>query len=203
MVDTVRYLSDASNSSEDKAHNVRALLSSAPSKVLDFGSGNGQFATALRKIYPETTIVMTDLPEQGPHNGLDYESVNADSTLRFEDNSFDVVVAMMVLHHVVDIETTCKEIFRVLRPGGKLVVREHDFSVNQDFSHHRTLRHIMDYLDVVHDSFNDEMPVIRYYSARTLALIFEGVGLDLKTLQLYPDHIQNPQHVYHSLYERF
>ncbi|MHB8512340.1 MAG: class I SAM-dependent methyltransferase [Actinomycetota bacterium] len=42
--------------------------------------------------------------------------------LPFDDESFDLVVGHAVLHHLPDVEGALKECFRVLRPGGRLVI---------------------------------------------------------------------------------
>lgn len=44
--------------------------------------------------------------------------------LPFEDASFDVVVAFGVLHHIPNVSRVLSEINRVLRPGGKIFIRE-------------------------------------------------------------------------------
>ena len=53
------------------------------------------------------------------HDELQQGSVLA---LPFPDDSFDMVFSHGVLHHVPDIEQAQHEIYRVLRPGGELVV---------------------------------------------------------------------------------
>jgi SAM-dependent methyltransferase len=54
-----------------------------------------------------------------PHEQLRQGSVLA---LPFADDSFDMVFSHGVLHHVPDIQQAQKEIHRVLRPGGELVI---------------------------------------------------------------------------------
>lgn len=44
--------------------------------------------------------------------------------LPFEDNTFDVVYAHQVLQHLADPVAALKEMFRTLRPGGLVAVRE-------------------------------------------------------------------------------
>jgi SAM-dependent methyltransferase len=54
-----------------------------------------------------------------PHRDLRQGSV---LDLPFADNSFDMVFSHGVLHHVPDVRQAQSEIYRVLRPGGELVV---------------------------------------------------------------------------------
>jgi SAM-dependent methyltransferase len=62
-----------------------------------------------------TRLVLRNLP---------YDAVTQGSVLAlpFADNSFDVVFSHGVLHHVPDIARAQREVARVLRPGGEVVV---------------------------------------------------------------------------------
>ena len=51
---------------------------------------------------------------------------DGDARLPYPDGHFCAVTALMVLHHVPDADASVREIVRVLRPGGMLVLREHD-----------------------------------------------------------------------------
>lgn len=42
--------------------------------------------------------------------------------LPFPDESFDLVLSRLAFHHFVDIDTPFREMRRVLRPGGQLVL---------------------------------------------------------------------------------
>src|SRR6266568_218686 len=53
--------------------------------------------------------------------------------LPFIDGSFDLVYARQALHHARDLDALCREIYRVLRPGGVLLAtREHVISKPED-----------------------------------------------------------------------
>jgi SAM-dependent methyltransferase len=63
----------------------------------------------------KTRLVLRELP---------YQQVKQGSVLDipYADNSFDVLFSHGVLHHVPDILTAQREIHRVLRPGGELII---------------------------------------------------------------------------------
>lgn len=69
------------------------------------------------------------------------EVVVADSTaLPFENNEFDCVFATDVIEHIENDEAALKELARVLRPGGKLIITVPAFmslwGLQDDLSHH-------------------------------------------------------------------
>ena len=59
--------------------------------------------------------------------GLSYETIKQGSALEIPhpDNHFDIVFSYGVLHHIPDIRTAAKEISRVLKPNGKLIIMVH------------------------------------------------------------------------------
>ena len=95
------------------------------SRVLDLGCGLGEAAVHFARRGAAVTAV--DLsPEMlsvtrrlATVHGCEVETVEvtADSLKELDDESFDVVYAANLLHHV-NIEETLKEVQRVLKPGG-------------------------------------------------------------------------------------
>lgn len=115
---------------------VRQYLPSAPGLALDVGAGRGIAAFALA----EDGWTVTALePDPSPLVGagavrklaaltcLPIEVVeDFGEKLPFADATFDLVHARQVLHHAQDLEQLCRELCRVLKPGGTLVAtREH------------------------------------------------------------------------------
>ena len=122
---------------------VREFLPSGSGKVLDIGAGRGISSYALARdgwkvtaLEPDPSAVVgqnaiRSLAEQA---GLDIEIVgNWGEQLPFEDASFDAVHCRQVLHHARDLGQLCKEIGRVLKPGGRFIAtREHVISRKED-----------------------------------------------------------------------
>lgn len=88
--------------------------------VLDYGCGVGQVGAFVRKDGAE--VVGIDASYALLEEARKYMLVvNADAEkLPFQDNSFDYVMAFMVLHIMPDLDAALREIYRVLRPEGKL-----------------------------------------------------------------------------------
>jgi len=98
-------------------------------KVLDVGSGNGYIPSKYSAEGAE--VFGIDITKAGialcekrfEYLGLKGNFQVADAQqLPFEDNYFDCVCSMGVLHHVPNTEKAVKEILRVLKPGGRLIV---------------------------------------------------------------------------------
>lgn len=92
--------------------------------VLDIGCGPGDFTRA----FSETGAIVTGVdfsPEmirvaQDRFPSVTFKVADAES-LPFGDCSFDVVVGAYVVHHLARPDLAFREIYRVLRPGGRFV----------------------------------------------------------------------------------
>ena len=120
-----------------RAKLVEWAASGKSGKVLDLATGSGDVAFALRKGLPEeTAIVGTDfcppMLDQARRKcellGLDSKSnqfLEEDClSLSFEDDSFDLVTIAFGLRNLSDRDLGLREMRRVLKPGGKLIVLE-------------------------------------------------------------------------------
>jgi SAM-dependent methyltransferase len=122
---------------------VRTLLKDRSGKALDIGAGRGIASYALARSGFSVTALEPDpssvvggaaIRRLASETGLPIEVVEEFSErLPFGDGTFDVVFARAVLHHMRDLDGACREMFRVLRPGGLLIaVREHVLSKEAD-----------------------------------------------------------------------
>jgi len=109
-------------------------LPDKPMRMLDFGCGLGVLLRAVHRRGFKGSLHGCDVSEQMLQRAEKMVGSIADFTLisenevPFQDDTFDVVVASSVLHHIpsADRDRYYKELIRILAPGGALVVFEHN-----------------------------------------------------------------------------
>ena len=96
---------------------IRSLVPSHAKRVLDYGCGGSPY----RPLFGECTYHRADLA--GASN-LDFEFA-ANGRLPPEATDYDCVLSTQVLEHVEDPAAYLQECYRVLRPGGHLLLTTH------------------------------------------------------------------------------
>ncbi len=113
-------------------------------KYLDVGCGNGLYAISLGKLLKleKNNIFGTDVSnfseqgEWGREKYIDkfvFKELELNKPYPFDDDSVDLITMKMVLHHVQNIDFTLKEIKRILKNKGLLVIIEHDSFTYADY----------------------------------------------------------------------
>jgi SAM-dependent methyltransferase len=97
--------------------------------ILDVGTGKGGFVPVLKATFPEATITGIDPDEESLEIArLQYPEINflkmKAEKLLFDDNSFDAVSISLALHHLPKIKKGLKEIKRVVKPHGFIIINE-------------------------------------------------------------------------------
>lgn len=90
-------------------------------RILDIGCGHGELLKAVYDKTPHTYGVDPDKEALDKNTLIKNKVVGVVEDLPFESNFFDLVVSEWVLEHLNDPEKAFREIFRVLKPGGKVV----------------------------------------------------------------------------------
>jgi ubiquinone/menaquinone biosynthesis C-methylase UbiE/acyl carrier protein len=125
--------------------------------VLDAGCGSGRYSELLLEEYPHSSIIGI---EQDAHFETTLRKLTESvGSTRFrhiigsvyktglDSESIDCVIIRLVLEHLKDPETVLAEAFRLLKPGGIVVVVDNDFS-----QHLRTTPNIGE-LDALYDAY--------------------------------------------------
>ncbi len=97
-------------------------------RLLDVGGGTGRISFALKSWV--TGVVVADssfgmLAQAKMKEGLTPVGANAEQ-LPFPGESFERVIMVDALHHVWDYHWTLAELWRVLKPGGRIMIEEPD-----------------------------------------------------------------------------
>ena len=137
---------------------VVGALVPAGLKVVDVGTGTGALLPALAAAAAEVVAV-----DQSPlllararrrcrdagHENVRFQQADVRS-LPCADGAFDAAYCSMVLHHVPDPGTAVRELARVVRPGGRVVILEftrHNLAWMRDELAHRWLGFDRDQLE--------------------------------------------------------
>lgn len=148
--------------------------------LLDCGCGTAPMLSLLSERYPERRYTGIDLSPNMIAAARAKELPNASfvlgdcERLPFADNSFDVVICSQSFHHYPDPQSFFNSVFRVLRPGGRLILRDMTMSAPMAW--------IANHL---------EMPLIRLlghgdvrvYTCAEVRKLCENAGLKPETVQ--------------------
>jgi SAM-dependent methyltransferase len=96
--------------------------------ILDAGGGTGRVAKALQGLAGEIVVADFSLAMLRQAHGEDglYAVNSSAERLPFRGQTFERVIMVDALHHVHDQAMTAKELWRVLKPGGRIIIEEPD-----------------------------------------------------------------------------
>ena len=115
-----------------------AALQFVEGKVLDVGTGPGTLVRQLARSLPGLQVYGIDLSEdmielaraharsEQLEERVHFESGDV-AHLPYPDQSFDVVVSTISMHHWHELEQPLRELYRVLRPGGRIWIYDFRF----------------------------------------------------------------------------
>ncbi|MBV7331831.1 methyltransferase domain-containing protein [Chloroflexi bacterium TSY] len=109
------------------------MLSAIPiNQVLDLGTGTGRYALHLAAQGAEVTALdqseamLAKARQAASHAGLSIRFIQQGLEERLPSlaERFDLVLAALVLCHVADLDAVIREIYRVVSPGGHLIITD-------------------------------------------------------------------------------
>jgi ubiquinone/menaquinone biosynthesis C-methylase UbiE len=102
----------------------RFLDLSPGSELVDIGAGTGNYSLELAKTGYKVTAVepsLTMIQQAKSHRNLDWIMASAEQ-LPFEAYKFDGAVCTLAVHHFSDVESSFREMVRVVRRDGSIVI---------------------------------------------------------------------------------
>jgi demethylmenaquinone methyltransferase/2-methoxy-6-polyprenyl-1,4-benzoquinol methylase len=124
---------------------IGQLKKLAPKNILDVATGTGDVAILMEKILKPEKITGIDISEGmldlgrkkieklGLGNKIMLQEGDSE-TIHFNNNSFDAITVAFGVRNFQNLEGGLKEMYRVLQPGGKLVVLEFSKSKQKGLS---------------------------------------------------------------------
>ena len=98
--------------------------------LLDCGCGTAPMLSLLKEKYPDKrytgidlTPKMIEVAKSKKMDGVNLVVGDCEN-LPFEENSFDAVICSQSFHHYPNVQDFFNSVYRVLRPGGRLVLRD-------------------------------------------------------------------------------
>lgn len=190
-----------------KINYITDTIDITPTNILDIGAGTGEILAGIKNHYKLPTEKVYALELQPIQRdditviGYDTQETiqGAVSPLRipFEDNSIDLIVMLSLLHHIEPTSRLhlLKEVYRVLSPNGRVIIREHDDNKSRLYYIFIQLMHYVWYIR------NNETRDALYMMSRKETLnLFKEVGFkshkDIQSLGV------NHQRLYGEVYKK-
>ena|GEM_PF-3937623 len=182
-------------------------------EILDFGCGLGTKLEVLENFSPKR-IVGCDINKVD----LDYAKrridgkflnielkLNTETKLPFDDESFDLILSFDVFEHISDIESMFKELFRVLKPRGRIFFKFQPYEAA--YAHHamrillipwvhlffsfQKLKELTNFvnLDILNITGENRYPAQPYINYKRVPLILKqlkSAGFNISTFEIVP-----------------
>jgi SAM-dependent methyltransferase/uncharacterized protein YbaR (Trm112 family) len=159
-------------------------------RLLDIGCAQGR--STFKLVDPRIEVVAFDISKRLVRQAIDRAGSDdrvtflvADaSSMPFVDGAFDYALTYGVLHHLPEPSKICREISRVLRPGGTFFASENNRSV---------LRAGFELLQRLRPLWHEEAGEFAQISRRQMVDWLEGAGLSvsIRTSVFVPPHALN------------
>lgn len=166
-----------SGSNQGYAGNFRrwmaAELSGLPplSHVLEVGCGDASFTQELVKYAPDVTAIdisASQIAENAARlGGITFLQHDVAERFPFADNSFEAIWCSEVLEHLFDPAFALREMHRIMKPGGRLLVT---------VPYHGRFKDVLIALFKWDEHFVPSNPHIRFYTKNTLGNLTEKAG---------------------------
>jgi SAM-dependent methyltransferase len=166
---------------ERRLNMIRRYLDLDNALILEFGCGNGIYASQFRRRFTNRVEAFDIEAERVAEAQADtpHALVAAGEALPYASDRFDLVFSNEVIEHVADDRASAAEMVRVARPGGKIILfcpnRWYPFETHGHYwrgQYHFGNTPLINYLP---DPLRNRLaPHVRAYTAHGIQAIFKG-----------------------------
>ena len=116
----------------DYRHVMKEIERFRPASLIDIGCGPGGFLCAVQKRFPDIQLNSLDLSEEMVREtqerlGPSAVAIVGDSEHRpLESEQYEIVTCNMSIHHYPHAQEAVNEMYRILKPGGTLLLNDMD-----------------------------------------------------------------------------
>jgi SAM-dependent methyltransferase len=193
---------------------VKKYVQLSGKRILDIGCGIGMYAQKFKEEGAEVWGIDIDeenIKEARQLNpGINF-SVGLAEKLPFADNFFDAVFLHEVLEHVSDDRKAISEAYRVLKPGGQIIIfvpnRLYFFETHGIYLGKKYIYRLIPFINWLPRKIRNYFcPHVRVYSVKDLKRIFGDRVSDIVTIDfIYPaiDKIQGKMPKIGKILRRF
>lgn len=150
--------------------------------IVDFGCGNGKILGEIKKINSKAKLVGFDVSEtalkEAKKNLLEVEfnKITDGEKLSLGDKVVDFIFSSEVIEHIYDTENAFKELARILKPGGKILLTT---------PYHGFIKNLLIILFAFNKHFNPVGAHIRFFTKKTLFNLFKKYGFEMEKYGYY------------------
>ena len=179
-----------------RLHMITQSLPVDARRVLVDGCGLGMYVKHLAELGYNAVGLDIDYERvaEAAHAGIEQLHVAAGEYLPYPDGAFDAVLSHEVIEHVANDRLAAREMIRVLRPGGRVILfcpnRWYPFETHGHYwrgKYHFGNTPLINYLP--NSLRNRFAPHVRAYASRGIRSLFEGLPAHIIThTQIYPGY---------------
>lgn len=144
--------------------------------IIDFGCGNGLIIQEMKKINPQAEYIGLDVSETALKSAAailpecKFYKIEDGEKLSIGNNAIDLVFSSEVIEHIYDVENAISEIYRILKPGGKLLLTT---------PYHGLIKNLLIAFFSFDEHFNPIGPHVRFFSKKSLFNLLKKSGFEI------------------------
>lgn len=164
---------------------IQTISNLTGDKLLDVGCGDGSFTLPLsdnfRKVMAidvQQNFIDSFKKKVGHTDKFEIFNMSAEK-MDFENNTFDIIITIETIEHIPDLKKAASEFYRVLKPGGELIItcpnrmfpfENHGMRIGKKEFHTRIP--LLTYIPFLHNKYS----LARVFTVNSLNKLFLPLG---------------------------